>query len=231
MIRVQCPACGRGFDFADYLAALTAVCKHCGHGIDVPRTPSVTGSAAASVPPAALTVSVSEAVPPAPAQAALMQHVPAQPPPSPADVMERVRAMLATGAGAPQVEQWLKGQGFAAEVAAAIVDSVLEDRVRDQAAALARRERRARVHRVMGALVGCSYIGLTYYFFGQLPAALAARNALLPLACICFADILRAYPGPSLSPTASAAWFVRWGGWVVLLLLIARACWLGLAFP
>jgi hypothetical protein len=138
--------------------------------------------------------------------------------------------MLRTGAGAQEAEQWLREQGFSVESAAATVDRVLEDGVHEKAAALAQRERRTRVHRLLAAAVALSYVGLTYYFFGKLSAAVAARYALLPVVCICFADILRAYPGPSLSPTASAASFVRWGGWVVLLLLTARVCWLGLAF-
>jgi hypothetical protein len=50
MIRVSCPGCNREFDFADFLAGLTTVCKHCGQGIPIPSAQRPTSSSVNTKP-------------------------------------------------------------------------------------------------------------------------------------------------------------------------------------
>ncbi len=135
-----------------------------------------------------------------------------------------VSASLKAGLQVPEIKKRLSERGVSAELAAAVVDKVLEDHIRQQNLPQRRARQRKLANRTLSALVGCAYVGLAYSFAGAEPAAIMSAFLILPLACIWFGDELGSYVGPagmvSLSysitfPTPGV--MLRVGGWLLLL--------------
>ena len=57
MVRVNCPASGRDFEFPDFLRGLTAICKNCSQRIPVPASDQTICPAADPIPSDSLVVS------------------------------------------------------------------------------------------------------------------------------------------------------------------------------
>lgn len=245
MIRVKCPACGREWEYGDYLAGLTAVCKGCGGRVPVPAPPpqapvgpdAITAApgntlpqAPAAPPPPAPT---EEAIRPLPGVASSPPAAPAlaapevrsvsfdspTPPSPPAWAIEHAAVSLRVGQSVPEVEQRLIDRGLTPADAAAAVSRALEQRTRDDFESLATGERRQRVHRALAAVVGCVCLLLAYQFNGGYSAGRTLLSILMPLACIWFPDAM----GDADSVRAI---LLRWCGWLALLAICGYRAWL-----
>lgn len=161
-----------------------------------------------------------------------LENSPKHSAPLPDGAAERVEELLPTGVSAPQLERELVGQGYSPEAAAAVVDKLLEERVRQQFHPLEQTDRHRRVHGLLSVAVGGACVLLAYWFFGTWPACRTFLNVLLPLACIWFPDEMGGYVrtfasrGPSVPGV-----FIRYCAWLVLTLLVLRVLWLGLTLP
>jgi hypothetical protein len=124
--------------------------------------------------------------------------------------IEYVRAALRLDLSVPEIERNLVGKGVSPAAAAAVVTSVLEERVHRQPGASEEGERVERLHRILSAVVACICILLGYWYGAGLSAGKTLLWVLLPLACIWFPDLL-----PSRTPKG----LIRWVGWGLLLLV------------
>src|SRR5579884_3819536 len=190
MIRATCPGCGRECAFADFLAGLTAVCKNCGHRIPVPAS-----GPSAPRPEDAVRAAPGGAPPPRPpgdaiqaapgttqttAMAASVLRLSEGPAPPSDGAGERASELLPAGVRAPHLERELVAQGLSPEAAAAVVDKVLEERVRQQLQPLRQTDRHRLVHRLLSAAVGAVCVLAAYRSFGTYPACRIGVGALLP---------------------------------------------------
>lgn len=235
MIGVNCPGCGLGCEFADFLGGLTAVCKNCGHRIPVPASgPKVLPArdAIQSAPGAMLPQAPAAPPPPRPSEGAIQSaprttpspaapaapeevpeahpsaNGPSDPPPDWA--VEYVRASLRIGLSVPDIEQRLVARGLTPAVAAAVVTSVLEGQVGGRFESLEQGERRQLVYWVLSGVVACACLLLAYWFGGGLSVGKTALWVLMPLACIWFPDRL---------PLSANSTGVRLSAWLLLLVI------------
>lgn len=231
MIRVNCPACGREFEFSDSLGGLTVVCKNCSHPIPVLVSRQ-------KMPPASEAITAASGVtltPPTPAAPLILPEArpladsPFDSTPLPEWAIERARALLRTGVRVPQIEQRLVAQGLSPETATAVVDRLLKDRTRQQVGPLEQDDRRNRWHRLLSGVVGCGCVFLAYWFFGTWSACRTGIALLLPGACIWFPDEMGVYASKYSFTVTSLGVLIRWCGWLVLVLIGLRVLWLGLA--
>jgi hypothetical protein len=231
VIRVTCPACGREFEFADFLGGLTAVCKNCGHRIPVPAP-------GPSAPPAGGAIQAASGVTaPPPTPVAPTQLPEAGPPvttpfdstPPPDWAIAQARALPRTGGGVPDSVQRLVAQGLSPEAATDVVEKVVEERIRQQVESLARAERRDRLHRVASVVAGGACVLLAYGFFGTWPACQTGLEVLLPVACIWLPDELGVYTSKYSFIRTSPGIVIRWCGWFLLAVIGIRVLWLGIA--
>ena len=242
MIRVQCPSCGLAFDFADYLAGLTAICKNCTQRIPVPASSKSmeSGKEAVQQTPTPVSgqrlldqpASTSDAIQPTPGvtqtpqMPAFMEKFPEAPSirktsttPPPEWAVERVRAMLALNQPIPSIVERLVAKGLSAEDASTAVDLVLEDRVQRTMAPIRRRDRTNKLHRILSVAVAAltgifaSSSGDGYY------ASWVCLRMAIPLTCIWF-----------MNSGSVRAFFVRWAAWLFLIVLAARTVWWEVAF-
>ncbi len=238
MIRLDCPACGRACEFADFLAGLTAVCKGCGQRIPVPppaAKESPAGDAVTTTPVLAASLPLAASCPPQPPPGAV-QTVPSGPPPAlssapfeapelaslgnaiaassalPEWAIDYTVASLKLGLLVPDIEQRLVARGLTPAVAAAVVGRVLEARVAERSGAVGG-ERGEFLHRALSAGAGCVWLLLAYWFGEGLSVARTAIWLALPLACIWFPEVM----GRSADPYRASG--LRWLSWVVLLLI------------
>lgn len=241
MIRVKCPGCGREWEYGDYLAGLTAVCKGCGGRVPVPAAggdaiapaPGITPQQAPAAPPA--TEPTAEAIqplpgvtpPPPPAPAALAApevrsvsfDTPA--PPSPPDwALEHAAVSLRVGHGVPEIEQRLVARGLDPATAAAAVTQVLEGGVRGEFAPLAAAEGGQFLHGALAVVVGCVCLGLAYWFNGGISAARTLLWLLGPLACVWFPNWMDGSTHPV------RVLLLRWCGWLAILAILGYRVWL-----
>jgi hypothetical protein len=135
---------------------------------------------------------------------------PSEPARLPDWAIEYVRASLRLGLSVPEMEKSLIARGLTPTAAAGLVTSVLEERVRGQIRPREAGEREDSLHRILSAVVACGCLLLGYLFGGGLSASLTALWILGPLACIWF---------PAYLTSRTPEGFIRWGGWVVLLLI------------
>jgi hypothetical protein len=246
VIRVRCPACGHDFEFADFLAGLTAVCKDCGHRIPVPRADAAIQPLPASQPTAP---PASDAIQPAsgpeiqstfgiarsPLPPVPKELPETRPPESsssdatslPEWAIERAKALLRTGATVPEIEQQLIVKGLSPEAATAITDRVLEEQTRQQVEPQERAERRRIWHRALSAVVAVATVFVAWWFFGGWSVWNTILRLLLPVACIWFSDELGGYASRSGNKTGTGI-LIRWCAWVLLLLIGFWTLWLGL---
>jgi hypothetical protein len=114
-------------------------------------------------------------------------------PPLPDWALEHARASLKLGQSVPEIEQRLVGRGLSPAAAAAVVEKVLEERVRERLEPLQRDEQRIRLHRILSAVVGCACLVFAYLFGGGWSAGKTATSILLPLAFVWFGDEMASY--------------------------------------
>jgi hypothetical protein len=136
--------------------------------------------------------------------------------------------MLRMGLEVSQVEQRLVADGLSPEAATAIVAQVLGEGFRQRVAALARAERRDRLHQMLSGVVGCACLGFAYWRFGPESAGRTLLVILLPLASIWFPDGIAAYIGGSFPLGTWRGVFIRWCAWLVLIVVSGRLLWFGL---
>jgi hypothetical protein len=246
VIRVKCPACGREWEFGDYLAGLTAVCKGCGGRVPVPAPQPqapVGADAITAAPGLTLTQPPAAPSPAGPSEEAIQPPpgVTSSPPataalaapevrsvsfdspapPSPPDwAIEHAAVSLRVGQSVPEIEQRLVARGLTPADAAAAVSRALEGGVRDAVEPLATAERRQRVHRILAAAVGCACLLLAYQFNGGYSAGKTLLWTLMPLACISFPDAM----GGAADPLRVI--LLRWCGWLALLAICGYRAWL-----
>lgn len=122
----------------------------------------------------------------------------------------QANAALKIGVSVPEIEQGLVAQGLSPSTASAVVNAVLESRLRANASSLGSGEEALTVHRVASAVVACLCLGLAYAFGGGESVGRTVLWLLLPVAVIWWAEILESNTPPAL---------VRWAAWVVLLLI------------
>ena len=231
MIRVNCPACGREFEFADVLAGLTAVCKNCGHRIPVPAP-------GPKAPPAGEAIQPAPGVTPSPPAPAAPPRLPEAGPagssavastPPPDWTIAQARALPRAEDRGPTSVQRLVAQGLSPDAATDVVEKVLEERIRQQVEPLAQAERRRRRHRLASGLTAGACVLLAYGFFGTWSACQTGLQVLLPLACIWFADEMGGYASKYSLAEAVPGLVIRWCGWFLLAVLAIRVVWLGIA--
>jgi hypothetical protein len=245
VIRVNCPACGRAFEFADFLGGLTVVCKHCSHPIPVPATRP-------NVPPPGDAIRAAPGALPPPPGPPLRQAPPAdavqpaagvRPPPPPASVpalpeadptgdrpsdsgpvpdwaIQHARTALRMDISAPDIQQRLIERGLTPATAAAAVKLVLEDLVRRQSEARQRAERRLRLHRILSGVVACACLVLAFEFNGILSVAWTVSYMVLPLGFIWSGGKVPIRFGRfELTPPVTVL-MIRLVGWLALLALL-----------
>jgi DNA-directed RNA polymerase subunit RPC12/RpoP len=231
MIRVDCPACGREFDFSDFLAGLTVVCKNCSQRILVParRQPAPpTGDAITSAPKTTRPAPANDAIAPAPNSTrppptAVACELPVEVPSirnSPLDftsATERASALLEAGETVPHIEQRLVALGLAPEVANLVVEKVLEERVRQQVEPMRRADQRNRWHRMLSAIVGCLCLLLACSLLQPWSLAKIGISVVLAVAWIWFPNAMGPYDGRNSVIGIIWGAFRRWVGWLVLI--------------
>lgn len=135
---------------------------------------------------------------------------PSEPVAKPEWAVEYARAALALGHDVSEVETGLLNRGLSQAAAAVVITSVLEERARGQFGPPAAEDRADLLHRALSAVVVCGCLLLAYQFGAGFSAWKTAIWVLGPLACIWF---------PSLWSSRTPETFIRWGGWVLLLLI------------
>ena len=136
---------------------------------------------------------------------------------------DRAVAMLNLGVTIQEAEKRLVAHGLSHATAASAVEAAVEERVRQKFLPLWRADRRAFANRLVSALIVIAYLLLIWRFGGPWAALHLCRIFVLPLFCIWF-------PEPFGRCTAIVYWrhvnlptpagFVRFGGWLILLLLM-----------
>jgi hypothetical protein len=242
VIRVNCPACGRQWEYGDYLAGLTAVCKACGGRVPVPALRPQAPAAADAItatpgatPAQAPAAPSEEAIQPPPGVTPSPPPATAAPtapevrsvlfdtlgPPAPPDwATEHAAVALRVGQSVAEIEQRLVARGLTPAAAAAAVSSALEGGVRGRFEPLGSGERRQRVHRTLAAVVACVGVLLGYFFDGGYAAGKTLLGALLPLACVWFPGAM----ARSTDPVRVA--LLRGCGWLALLGVCGFRAWL-----
>lgn len=122
----------------------------------------------------------------------------------------QANAALKIGQTVPQIEQQLVAKGVSPSAAAAIVNAVLEGRLRTSASPSGPSEGALTVHRAASAVAVCVCLGLAYAFGGGPSVGWTISWLLLPVACIWWAEGLADTAPPSL---------VRWVAWFVVLVI------------
>ena len=111
-------------------------------------------------------------------------------------------------AGRPEIAKNLIVRGIAPDAAGAVVSRVLKERLEGHPEPEPS-EMAEWLHRLLSGVAAGAFIILGYLFGGGLSAGKTLLCVMLPLACIWF---------PSLM-TNEPRILVRWGGWVVLLMI------------
>jgi hypothetical protein len=133
------------------------------------------------------------------------------------------------GLGVPQVVLVLLGQGLSPATATAVMDRVLGDQIRQQLKPPARAERRNRWHRILSGAAACACVLVAYWFFGTWAACRTAIGLPLPVVCIWFPDEVGGFASRYSPIVTPLGIFVRWGGWLIMVLTGTVLLWLGLA--
>jgi hypothetical protein len=80
-----------------------------------------------------------------------------------------------------------------------------------------------RAHRIASAVVLCVWIGLAFHYRGLGQALRTAAAFVLPMGCIWIPDVLGSFTGlpggPQIVDERSHPIFLRWAGWLVLLVV------------
>jgi hypothetical protein len=229
VIQTKCPACGREFEFADFLAGVTAVCKNCGHRIPVPAPGS-------ERPPGRAAIQTAPAVTSPPPTPIASARLPGAAPTGnrsldsmPPDWTIAQARALPPDVGAAEGVRHLVAQGLSPEAATDLVEKILEERIRQQNESLAQAERRPRLHRALSGFVGAACVVLAYGFFGTWSACMTGVKLLLPLACIWFPEGMGGFAGRFSLSGPLTGLVIRWCGWLLLALIALRVLWLGIA--
>jgi hypothetical protein len=125
--------------------------------------------------------------------------------------VSQASAALKVGLTVPEIEQQLVAKGLSPSTAAAVVNAVLDGRLRASSAPPGPGDGALAAHRVASAVAVCVCLGLAYAFGGGLSVGRTTLLLLLPVACIWWADALESEYPPAL---------VRWTAWVVLLVIV-----------
>jgi hypothetical protein len=109
---------------------------------------------------------------------------PADPPPGPEWAAPYVRALLGVGVSVPDIERRLVTKGVAPAAATAVVQRVLQERVREVVQAEKNRSRRVLIHVILSGVVACLSLILGSWY-GEAPSLMYVLGGLmLPLGCI-----------------------------------------------
>jgi hypothetical protein len=254
VIRVQCPSCGHAFEFADYLAGLTAICKNCMQRIPVPASSKSLESGKDAIQPVQFFSTQAkspetpafapDAIRPTPAvtlpeqmppltdrlpEARSIQKTSTAPPPEWA--LERVKAMLALAVPIPVIVERLVAKGLSAEDASTAVDLLLEDRVRRTMAPIRRNERFEAAHRWLSLGVAAATLLFAFWYFHVWYVCWTAFRLAIPLGCIWFPEVLGFLITfiPMVPRDAVQVFFIRLAAWLVLLAIAIRTITFGLA--
>jgi hypothetical protein len=247
VIRVQCPACGHAFDFADYLAGLTAICKNCTHRIPVPTSskslesgkdavkpddsPSVQERPAENMAPAPGSIQPTPAVAQPPLMAPLTDKLPearsirkTSTAPPPEWAVERVKAMLALGEPIPTIVDRLVAKGLSSESASTAIDLVLEEQVRPAMTRVRSAERFEAANRWLAVSVAVATVIFASFYFSQQFVVFTAFRLAIPVACIWFAEALGhgiSFFHPIRNDVVRSI-LVRLPAWLWLIAIVAR---------
>jgi hypothetical protein len=227
MIRVPCPACGREFEFADYLAGLTVVCKNCSHPIPVPTAQPKTTAANEAIQAAS---EVKQLLPAPAPLLELPKAKPTAPVPTSDGALEPAGGLLQPNLGVPESQRPQIAPEPFPKSGAAVFEAVLEDRIRQQNQELARGERRGRIHRVASVIVGVAVVVLAYGFFGPRAAGFNALRVLGPVVIIWFSDEMGYFVNKYTNTPTSLGLGIRGTAWVILIFFLVRILWFGIAW-
>jgi hypothetical protein len=145
---------------------------------------------------------------------------------------ERATALLRTGATMPQIEQHLVGKGVSPEAAAVVAESVLEDRVRQQADPLRRAKQWALIHVFVSLAAALAVIGLALWLFNGRVALKTALAMPFYLSFIWFPEWLHWLDwSTNRFDRRTPSGMIRLAGWLLLFAVAFPMLIIGLSQP